>query len=140
MIQLYIDAAFRPNTHECGIGIIIHDEKEHQVQHKLYISHVIDNHQAEFIALWLGLKVIDAERLKDDFILIFSDSQIVVDSIEKRYVKQEIYKGWLQLILQELAATKDFFIKRSHEKNNRGVDQIAKQALNKQGKVKELEI
>ncbi|MBG9988061.1 ribonuclease HI family protein [Aerococcaceae bacterium DSM 111176] len=140
MIQLYVDAAFRPQTHECGIGIIIHYSKEQHVQHKFYMEYLQDNHQAEFVALWMGLKMIGETKLSQEFIQIFSDSQIVVQSIEKSHAKNKVYQGWLTLIQQDLNLSKDYFINLSHEKNNAGVDQVAKQALNKQGKVRELEI
>lgn len=140
MIQLYVDAAFRPHTHECGIGIIIHYSKDNHIQHKFYMEYLQDNHQAEFVALWMGLKMIGSEKLSQEFIQIFSDSQIVVDSVAKSYAKNKTYQGWLTLIEQELSLSKDYFINLSHEKNNAGVDQIAKQALNKQGKFRELEI
>ncbi len=140
MIKLYVDAAFKPATKEMGIGIIIHHPSEQPKNFKYYISHIEENHIAEFIALWCGLKLIHLLKYNKEWILIHSDSQIVVDSIEKGHVKNKDYQSWLTLIQQELEKIDHFIIRHSNEKQNAGVDAIAKQALHQQGKVKQLVI
>ncbi len=140
MIKLYLDAAFKPATKEMGIGIIIHSPQSEPNIFKYYISHVAENHIAEFIALWCGLKLIGSLKLSQEWLLIYSDSQIVVDSVEKDYVKNKDYQPWLRLIRKELAKIDNYIIQHAHEKANAGVDAIAKQALHQQGKVKKLVI
>lgn len=135
MLKLFVDAAFQPKNKSAGIGIIIQGDNSERNEFKYFIAEVNDNHEAEFIALWLGLNKIDSDAYDSQFIVMYSDSQIVVDSVEKEYAKKEIYLHWLTKILKQLNKSKGYFINHSNERMNSGVDALAKQALNRQGKV-----
>lgn len=134
MIKIYTDAAFNPQTKEAGIAINIQRDGQ-QSTYKLYVASVSDNHLAEFIALDEALKILEAEGLLAETLFFYSDSRIVVQSVEKAYVKDARYQSLLVSILERYNQVELAFIQWVPEKENRGADTLAKQALLRQGKL-----
>lgn len=134
MLKIYIDAAFQSKTRTAGLAIIINDDGQ-QIPYKIRIEDVYDNHQAEFFALDQVLKLLEVNEQLDETLFIHSDSKIVVQSVQKSYVKEEHYREILKRILMRLEKAPLAFIKWIPEKENRGADQLAKQALHQQGKL-----
>lgn len=134
MIKIYTDAAFNPQTKEAGIAINIQRDGQ-QSTYKLYAASVSDNHLAEFIALDEALKILEAEGLLAETLFFYSDSRIVVQSVEKAYVKDARYQSLLVSILERYNQVELAFIQWVPEKENRGADTLAKQALLRQGKL-----
>ena len=125
MLEIYIDAASAGNPGISGIGVFIKGEG-----HNIHISENIgecDNHSAEFKALIRGLQ--EAKKLDSQIISFRSDSNIVVSSIEKRYVKKEQFKP----LLDEALALADefdlFFIKWIPSNQNKAADSLARKAI-----------
>lgn len=134
MIKVYTDAAFNPKTKEAGIAINIQRDGQ-QFAYKLYAASVSDNHLAEFIALDEALKILEAEGLLAETLFFYSDSRIVVESVEKEHVKEARYQSFLVSILARYREIELAFIQWVPEKENRGADALAKQALHRQGKL-----
>lgn len=134
MIKIYTDAAFQPSTHQAGLGIILQQEGD-QSNYKVHLPEVYDNHQAEFIALDQALKILEAENRLSDTLFFYSDSKLIVQSVEKAYVKDCHYHEHLKSILSRYQLAKLAFIQWIPEKENKGADLLAKQALHKQGKL-----
>ena len=61
------------------------------------------------------------------------DSRIVIQSLDKRYVKEERYNDYLQQILPLVDACKLLYWKWIPDKENKFTDQIARQALRRKG-------
>lgn len=134
MIKINTDAAYNPNTQETGIGIhIVHDN--HRELIKIFVSEVTDNHIAEFIALIAAINYIQTNLDTNQIITYQSDSKIVIQSIEKQYVKNIEYKKLLDYILSIINEYPTFFASWIPEAQNRGADSLAKQALRKEGKL-----
>lgn len=128
MLEVYIDGASAGNPGKSGIGIFIKGEG-----HLIKISEpidVTDNHHAEFQALVRGLK--EAVALKPSIVSVRSDSKIVVTSIEKRYVKKDTYKIWLDEALALIDQLPLFFIKWIPDDQNKAADALAREAIQKQ--------
>lgn len=128
MLEVYIDGASAGNPGKSGIGIFIKGEG-----HLIKISepiNVTDNHHAEFQALVRGLK--EAVALKPSIVSVRSDSKIVVASIEKRYVKKDTYKIWLDEALALIDQLPLFFIKWIPDDQNKAADALAREAIQKQ--------
>jgi ribonuclease HI len=127
MLEVYIDGASAGNPGPSGIGLFLKGEGHH-----IKISEPIgicNNHIAEFIALVRGLE--EAKKTGASFVSMRSDSKIVVSSIEKRYVKNEEFKPYLE---QALAIIDDFelyFIKWIADKDNKAADALAREAIKK---------
>ena len=132
MIKIYTDAAYRMSTGEGGLGLII--EGPSRLSLKFYVLGVKDNHQVEFMALELALKRLFDDKISDDILTIYSDSKILVDSIEKKFVKDPDYKYHLENILDFFKDYSHVFVNWIPDRSNKGADHLARQALNKQGK------
>ena len=134
MIKIYTDAAFQPTTHQAGLAIIIQHDG-HQRQYKIHLPEVYDNHLAEFIALDQALRILEGEYTLSDTLFFYSDSKLVVQSVEKAYVKDRHYQGYLESILSRYQFASLAFIQWLPKSENKGADGVAKQALHKQGKL-----
>lgn len=131
MLKIYTDAAFRPGKQEGGLGIIIEADQRYLL--KYYLASALDNHYLEFLALSKALDFLEQEGIEDKILTAYTDSQVLADSIEKRYAKTSAYSNILQKILQDLDKFDLYFINWIPEKANRGADHLARQALNREG-------
>lgn len=125
MLEIYIDAASAGNPGKSGIGVFMKGEGHH-----LQISEFIgesDNHSAEFKALIRGLE--EAKKLQSQIISVRSDSNIVVSSMEKRFVKKEQFKPLLEQALQLADEFDLFFIKWIPSSENKAADTLARRAI-----------
>ncbi|MFC5559207.1 ribonuclease HI family protein [Ureibacillus thermophilus] len=127
MLEVYIDGASSGNPGPSGIGLFIKGEG-HSIQIGEFIGDT-NNHVAEFIALIRGLE--EAKKLGTSFISVRSDSKIVVNSVEKRYVKNEVFKPYLETALKLVEEFELFFIKWIPEQQNKAADRLARQAIRK---------
>jgi len=130
MITLYTDAATNPKTNVSACGIlIIQNGKQIQLKFDLPNS---DNHEAEFHAAILAFQLllrdyVTAEAAKKMTVRFFTDSQILADSIQKKYAKH-----YQNLVDQLLELQDQFQLVLSMwvpEKQNRGAHQLAMQGL-----------
>lgn len=134
MIKIYSDAAYNPKTKEAGIGIQIMKDNQ-RILNKLFIQSVFDNHLAEFMGLISALNYIESEYHLEQTVLFYSDSKILIDSIEKRYSNHGEYQQALTYILDKIDSIELFFPQWIPEANNKGADHLAKQALRTEGKL-----
>lgn len=125
MLEVYVDAATAGNPGESGIGIFIKGEG-HVLKFSEAIG-VMSNHEAEFAALVRGLE--EAAKLHSSLISMRSDSKVVVASIEKRYVKNDVFQPYLQQALTLIDSFELFFIKWIPDHENRAADALARQAI-----------
>lgn len=128
MIELYVDGASAGNPGVSGIGFFLKGEGHH-----LLHSEAIDpteNHIAEFKALIRGLE--EARTLTSGIVSVRSDSQVVVSAVEREFVKNKIYKPYLEQILQLVNHFDYLFIKWIPTAENRAADALAKEAIQKQ--------
>ncbi|MCZ2258362.1 ribonuclease HI family protein [Sporosarcina sp. G11-34] len=127
MIELYVDGASAGNPGKSGIGIFIKGEG-----HKIKISEPIEptnNHTAEFLALLRGLE--EVATLTSGMVSARSDSQVVVMSVEREFVKNEMHKEILAKILAITNTFDYFFIKWIPGEDNRAADALAKEAIHR---------
>ena len=125
MLEVYIDGASAGNPGPSGIGIFIKGEG-----HLVKLSEAIgmtNNHIAEFTALVRGLE--EAQKLESNIVWLHSDSKIVVSSVDKRYVKNEEFKPYLERALEMIDELELFFIKWIPDKENKAADALAREAL-----------
>lgn len=128
MIELYVDGASAGNPGKSGIGIFLKGEGHHVLlDEKIEPT---DNHSAEFQALIRGLE--EALKRTTGIVSARSDSQIVVQSVERQFVKNPLYKKYLADILKFADEFDYFFIKWIPTAENRAADALAKKAIQKQ--------
>lgn len=129
MIKIYIDAATNQSTNTSAGGmIVIKDKQQQQIHHSLMS---ITNNEAEFEMLVFALNYSLSNNWQNQTIFIYSDSKIVIQSIEKKYAKDERFKPFLTNILSLMNQFDLLFIEWIEEKQNKGADHLAKQALQK---------
>ncbi|CAJ1178738.1 reverse transcriptase-like protein [Companilactobacillus paralimentarius] len=125
MIKLYTDAGLNTNLNLGVVSFVI------RIDNKIYtdaqVQNFDDNHFLEFLALKIALKKIIKNGWNDEMVLIHSDSQIVVDSVEKNYSKH--YQPILDEILQSLDHFPSYFIKHIADKDNREAHALVHQKM-----------
>lgn len=127
MIEVYIDAASQGNPGPSGGGIIIKGSGIYE-EFGVPLGN-LSNHDAEFLTF---LKALEICKEKGFNIVSFrSDSQIVCDSVEKEFVKNDNFKPYLAKALPIIKSFDLFFIKWISSKDNKKADQLARAAIHK---------
>ena len=122
------DASFQAITQTAGLAArFIFDGQ--QVEVADYVDGVVDNHLAEFLAVEMALRFVMTQGWQAESLWLHSDSKIVIQSLEKRYVKEAIYAQALARILQLVDQMPLLFWKWVPEKENLAADQLARYAL-----------
>lgn len=130
MIRIYTDAAVKGNPGPVGIGIVIIRNNE-QTQLSFPLDQQLDNHQAEFQAVILGMKWLIKNNWTDQLTFCYSDSQIVAQSIQKEYAKDIYFHNSILEILDLMKHFSYFSVEWIPESENKGADNLARQALRK---------
>ena len=128
MIRVRTDAAVNGNPGKVGIGIEILHQKQ-QFLFKECSDQLMDNHQAELWAIYRALIILQEKEWYQEMIFLNSDSKFAMMAIEKNYTKQVAYQEILKKVQEELQFFPQLFLEWIPEKENRGADQLARQAL-----------
>lgn len=127
MIKIYIDAATHQTKYISAGGMVALFNKE-QLQIKQALK-AKNNNEAEFEILLFALKFALANNWEQKTIFIYSDSRIVIQSLEKKYAKDDSFSILLNQILTLTNKFELLFIEWQGGKQNKGADNLAKQAL-----------
>ncbi len=130
MIKLYTDAAVKGNPGKTGIGILVVTDDQ-QYQQSIPLKDEWNNHQAEFIAVKLGLEWLIKNNLHQQLVFCYTDSQIVAQSIKKKYAKESSFQELLKDILTLMAMFQFISVEWVPQAKNKGADNLARQALRK---------
>ena len=128
MIRVRTDAAVNGNPGKVGIGIEILHQKQ-QFLFKECSDQLMDNHQAELWAIYRALIILQEKEWYQEMIFLNSDSKFAMMAIEKNYTKQIAYQDILKIVQEERKKFPQLFLEWIPEKENRGADQLARQAL-----------
>ena len=128
MIRVRTDAAVNGNPGKVGIGIEILYEKQ-QFLFKENAYQLMDNHQAELWAIYRALIILQEKDWHHEVVFLNSDSKFAMMAIEKNYTKQVAYQEILKKVQEERKKIPQLFLEWIPEKENRGADQLARQAL-----------
>lgn len=128
MIRVKTDAAVNGNPGKVGIGIEILYQKQ-QFLFKENSEQLMDNHQAELWAIYRALIILQEKEWLQEMIFLNSDSKFAMMAIEKNYTKQIAYQEILKKVQEERKKFPQLFLEWIPEKENRGADQLARQAL-----------
>lgn len=127
MIQLYVDGASAGNPGKSGIGFFI--KGEGHLIHAAIPIEPTTNHLAEFIALDQALGFVLAIEPTVHMVTVFSDSKVVVDSVQKGFTKNKDYTPLLESIQQKASQFDLFFLNWLTDKQNKAADHLARQAI-----------
>lgn len=92
MIKVYADAATSNQYGPSGAGVIITSPTRHDQLH--FPLKIMNNHQAEFMAVILALRQLKKLQLTEDFIILHTDSKTVLDVIDKGSTKNPDYLSY----------------------------------------------
>lgn len=129
MIEVHTDGATSGNPGISGAGIYIKVGKQ-TASYSLPLG-TMTNHEAEFHAVLRAMQIC-AEKYPDDIIWLQSDSQVVIDAIEREHIKNKQYQPLLAAILEEIKIFPQFFCKWIPSAQNFHADRLAKQAIQQQ--------
>lgn len=132
MLKVYIDAATNPDLKLSGGGIVISGEGIYQ-QLTIPLS-AATNHEAEFEILLYALDYLVNQQLTQDSIFLYSDSKTVVQTIDKNYSRNARFQDYLRAFQDIETAFSLLLIQWLPEKQNKGADHLARQALQIQQK------
>lgn len=126
MISVYTDGA-RNGEGWSGIGIVIH-EQDRLHEYRLPIGKKNNNHEVEFEAVVQALEICNRDY-PGEIISLRSDSQVVVDTIEKSFTKNKMFQPYLLQIQQLSDVFQHVFIKWIPQNNNQRADFLAKKGI-----------
>ncbi|GGL62407.1 reverse transcriptase-like protein [Sporolactobacillus putidus] len=130
MIEVSFDGAASGNPGLAGGGLYIKLNGGDEVRHSFPLGILSSNHEAEFAALVAALRFcLDKGYLSVSF---RTDSQLVDQALEKRYVKKSIYDRYLHEALGLIEQFDLFFCKWIPDQQNYNADSLARQAIHKQ--------
>lgn len=132
--KLFVDGAARNNPGPAGAGLALFKGEEPVEMRGFYLGSKTNN-QAEYFALLLGIFYLKKHLCGGDFVVIVSDSQLLVRQVQGAYrVKNAELK-----LLHELATTQlgDFMYNIVHvlREENKEADALANQGIDKKRKV-----
>lgn len=130
MLRVYIDASTKGNPGPSGGGIVILGENRYE-QLAVPLSDG-SNHEAEFEVFLKTLEILKEQELNTETIFCYSDSKTLVSIIDKNFTTNELFQPYLSAIQALLPAFSLFILQWIPENKNKGADNLARQALQKQ--------
>ncbi|MFT8708289.1 MAG: reverse transcriptase-like protein [Sporolactobacillus sp.] len=127
MIEVYIDGASSGNPGESGAGLYINLSNGREVRRVIPLGQLANNHEAEFAALLEALRFCQAQGYR--CVSFRTDSQLVQQAVDKRFVKKEVYARYLRMALPLIDSFDLFFCKWIPDSQNKNADELARQAI-----------
>lgn len=131
MIKAYIDASVKGNPGSAGGGILLIDNTGRQRQLAFALPGKLSNHQAEFAVFVNLLDLLLQEKSQHETIMVYSDSKVLVSTVDKNHIANTDFLPYLELIQQKLVAFELLILQWLPEANNKGADNLARQGLKK---------
>ena len=129
MIEVYFDGASAGKCGRSGAGIFI-NFKDGRVEEQSLPLGDMSNHEAEYEAFLLALS--RCLELGITCASFRTDSQLIEQAIEKKYVRNPLYKPYLANALDKINQFELFYLKWIPSKQNRNADRLARLAVEKQ--------
>lgn len=129
MIKSYIDAATKGNPGISGGGILLVGEGIHE-QHAFPLP-TLTNHQAEFATFLALLELLLDKNYQKETIMVYSDSKILVQTVDKNFTGNPDFLPFFQEIQQLLPHFSLLILQWIPENQNKGADNLARQGLQK---------
>ncbi|KRN33248.1 RNase H family protein [Weissella halotolerans] len=127
LTTIHSDAASKGNPGPSTAGVtIVRAGHQYQYQHALGN---LSNHEAEFAAAQFAFEQADRLCQPDDTIMFYSDANLVIASLEKRYAKH--FPKQLTSLLAHIDRYQLVIVHWIPEKENKGAHHLAQQALHR---------
>lgn len=129
MIKAYIDAATKGNPGPSGAGLLLVTDQG-QEQYALALNE-LTNHQAEFAAFQALLELLIQQDRTKETVFVYSDSKVLVQTIDKNHTNNVAFLPYLQKSQQLLRHFHMLILQWLPESKNKGADHLARQGLQK---------
>lgn len=127
LIDVFFDGAAGGNPGSAGAGLYINFGNGKEERKSFSLGMLSNNHEAEFAALLLALNYcLEHSYLSVSF---RTDSQLVNQAIDKRFVKKAIYADYLARSLELIDRFDLFFCKWIPDEKNKNADHLARLAI-----------
>lgn len=133
-VTLYFDGGYDHQTYQSGLGCVVYykqNNKAFRLRANAFIKELESNNEAEYAALHLGLKELEALAVHHIPITIVGDSTVVINQLEGNWpCYEEQLTSWMDRIedkIKELGINPTY--KLIGRKENQEADQLATQAL-----------
>jgi len=122
---LYVDGS--SNSKGCGAGLLLVSPDGERFEYALRFTFRTSNNEAEYEALIAGLRV--AERVGVTNLLIFSDSQLIVNQVAEMYqAKEHRMATYLMKVKELLKSFSKYEIRQIPRSQNANADSLARLA------------
>ena len=133
-IRVYFDGGFDQETRMAGLGCVIYyeqNEKQSRIRRNAFVEGLVNNNEAEYAALHLGLKALELLGVKNIAVTFIGDSKVVINQLNDEWAcyEKELLK-WMDRIeeyLEQLGIVPIY--EEVSWRMNREADQLATQAL-----------
>ncbi|WP_291291028.1 ribonuclease HI family protein [Enterococcus sp.] len=129
MLKVFIDASTKGNPGPSGGGLLIVGDNLHE-QHT-FVLPILTNHQAEFATMHYALEFLLAKEWQDQTIMLYTDSKVVAQTIDKNYTNNPAFREYLAAIQELLPHFSLLIVQWIPESQNKGADHLARQGLAK---------
>ncbi|MYL48518.1 reverse transcriptase-like protein [Halobacillus litoralis] len=126
MLEVYTDAACSGDPGASAAGVVIKQNQKTE-EYQFYLG-TWTNHEAEFLAIIHALQICK-EKYSGEIISIRSDSKIAVDTMDKRYTKNEKFLPLFEKIMNLEENFSYVFYKWIPDKQNKNADRLARECL-----------
>lgn len=130
LIEVSFDGAASGSPGLSGGGVYIKMNDGGEVRHSFPLGMMSNNHEAEFAALVATLHFCLERGYRS--VSFRTDSQLVDQALEKRYVKKAVYAHYLQEALGLIDQLDLFFCKWIPDHQNHNADSLARLAIRRQ--------
>ena len=97
MWKLFVDGA--SHRHGAGLGIVLISPDGLTIEHSITLGFPASNNEAEYEALLAGLK--SAIQMKAEYLMFYSDSQLVVNQVSGIYEAKDDRMAKYQALVRE---------------------------------------
>ncbi|WP_411841843.1 ribonuclease HI family protein [Salinicoccus sp. HZC-1] len=130
MTMVYIDAAASANP-KLAAGAVVFKEAGESLEYTIFLGEM-DNHEAEWAALLFAVEKAVENRFVS--LIIHTDSKVISDSFDKKFVKHPVFKRYYNKISKQMDFFQLFLVSWTPRKQNRRADELAKETLYKHKK------
>ncbi|WP_436861662.1 ribonuclease HI family protein [Staphylococcus caeli] len=125
MAKIYFDAATSGNPGESACAVVLKTDSE-QIHHTKHLG-VMDNHSAEWASFVFALECALAHQVTTA--LVYTDSKLIEDSVNRGNVKNEKFKPYYRQILELEQQFDLLFVRWIPRNQNKEANHHAKNAL-----------
>lgn len=127
---LFIDGAARNNPGPAGAGVYLLKNAEEAYKQGFFLG-VKTNNQAEYLALLIGIFILNQYATPNDTIRIVSDSQLLVKQFTGEYAVRHPELKPLHLLARTLLQRNHVHIEHVLRADNSNADQLANLGIDK---------